>query len=103
MQLQDIKSILTSNDTSTRSHHFYFHADIEKKKNYRKMSFTKQADILYITFFVTNSHSIGGVGSILCLDSVPLVTCYVNVRAIFFSSFSGSCCGEKGVGLQIIL
>lgn len=43
----------------------------------------------YITLFVINSHSVGGVGSALSLDSVPLVTCYCECKSHFLLFFLG--------------
>lgn len=61
---------------------------------YRKKMNITRADlqsrlILYITLFVINSRSVGGVGSVLCLDSVPLVTCYCERESHFLLFFLG--------------
>lgn len=61
---------------------------------YRKNQMILQDDLqsrliycTYITFFVTNSHYVGGAGSILYVDCVPLVTCYCECESHFLLLF----------------
>lgn len=87
------KVVITRNKSETE---FWLHQEIHVLLCWFRKKIIMQDHIYkagwyctYITLFVINSHSVGDVGSVLCLDSVPLVTCYCERESHFLLFFLG--------------